>query len=72
MDLALNNLQSLMFGQMYSLPCYIKKKGKYRNEDEKILMSFKKFNDCQKDSPCAVCHMNRGKWLQILEQELSI
>ena len=39
-----------------SLPCYIKKKGKYRNEDEKILMSFKKFNDSQKDNPCVVSH----------------
>ena len=37
----------------YSLPYYIKKKGKYRIEDEKILMSFKKFNDSQKDNPCA-------------------
>ena len=37
-----------------SLPCYIMKKRKYRNEDEKILMGFKKFNDCQKDNLCTV------------------
>ena len=36
------------------LPFYIKKKGKYRNKDEKILMSFKEFNDSQKYNPCAV------------------
>ena len=36
-----------------SLPCYIKKK---RNKGMKtrILVIFKKFNDCQKDSPYVV------------------
>ena len=36
-----------------SLPCYIKKKGNRRMR-MRILMNFKKFNDWQKDSPCAV------------------
>ena len=36
-----------------SLPCYIKKKGNTAMR-MRILMSFKKFNDYQKDSPCAV------------------
>ena len=36
-----------------SLPCNIKKKGN-TGKRMRILMSFKKFTDCQKDSPCAV------------------
>ena len=45
----------LMKGQICGLPYYIKKKGN-TGMRTRILMSFKKFNDSQKDSPCAMNH----------------
>ena len=53
-----------------SLPSYIKKKGN-TGMRMRILMSFKKFNDCQKDNPCAVSHTCR-KQLQMIEPESNI
>ena len=50
-----------------SLPCYIKKKGN-TGMRTKILMSFKKFNDNQKDNPCIVSlymEENSCKWAGI-------
>ena len=38
-----------------SLPCYIEKK-RSTEMRTRILMSFKKFNDSQKDNPCTVSH----------------
>ena len=38
----------------------------------KILMSFKNFNQSQKDNPCTVSRTNGRKQLRMLEQELSI
>ena len=53
-----------------SLSRYIKKKWN-TGMRMRILMSFKKFNDCQKDSPCAASSYmeeNSCKW----EPELNI
>ena len=54
-----------------SLSCYVEKKGN-TGMRTRILMSFKKFNDCQKDSPCAVSHTWKKKQLQMIEPELNI
>ena len=38
----------------------------------RILMSFKKFNDCQKDNPCTVSSYMEEKQLQMIEPGLKI
>ena len=51
------------------LPCYIKKKGN-TGMKTRILMSFKKFNDSQKDKPCTVSsYMGENSRKCVVEQE---